>query len=121
MALKRSRGYEGRPRREDLSAEDLAVVEERNALDRELHLHAAGLLAARLEQAGPELGDEVAVIEEATKRRLEERPVTAEDARAFPHEARVALALAESALQRSEVQARRVEKKAKKRSSEPVT
>jgi hypothetical protein len=121
MAMKRSRRYEGRTRREDLSADDLRLIEERNLLDRDLHAYAGDLLGATLDAAAPELASEVEVIREATRRFAAEQPVLPAEVRALPVEARVALALGETALARSEVQARKLAKKVKKRSSETLT
>ncbi len=110
MALKRSRAYAGRPEGVDVPPETLRLVGERNALDRELHAYATALLDDAVGSAGDELQVELAVVREATRRSLDGEAIREDELRSLPHDARVALALAETALARAEVQARKLAK-----------
>ncbi|HEY7603029.1 MAG TPA: hypothetical protein VH760_02120 [Gaiellaceae bacterium] len=110
MALKRSRAYAGRPARAEVSPSALQLIEERNVLDRELHEHAAALFGDAVEAAGAEFQAELAVVREATRRRLDDEAVRPEELRSLSQDARVALALAETALARTEVRVRKLTK-----------
>ena len=113
IAYRRSRA-KGRTTRDELTPRALALIEERNALDRELHAYAAELLDEALERAGPELKAELEVVQEAGRRWSERRkaPGTGE-IRSLAHEARVALALKEAELARAAVQIRRLDRAGK--------
>jgi hypothetical protein len=107
VAYRRSNANPGRPRRGDLPADVLGIVEERNALDRELHAYAGELLAEALDEAGPELEREVEVL------RLADRASAAEIDRSWPVEARVALALQEAELAEAALRIKRLKSKLK--------
>jgi hypothetical protein len=83
----------GRLRVEDLSADELRLVEETNLLDRQLHAYAGELLAEALARTGPELEREVFV---CALRRVRDR--AAVPLRSLPLETRVELALKEREL-----------------------
>ncbi len=125
IAYRRSRAFAGRLRREDLSPDLLRLVEERNALDRDLHAFAGSLLDRAVERAGPDLAAELEVIRAATRRWNEPAgPPGAEEIRSLDVDARVVLALKEAELARAEVQLRKLAKKEKRRrkqSTEPPT
>jgi hypothetical protein len=116
IAYKRSRVRPGRDTRRELSPGTLALIEERAALDRELHDYATELLADAVDRCGAELAAELVVVREAA-RRWSERPKAPEPAemRSLAYEARVALALKEAELARTAKQVRRL-----KRSSNPL-
>jgi hypothetical protein len=101
VALRRSNVNPDRPHRADLAPEVVALVEERNALDLELHAFASELLAARLADAGPELDREVEVIRRADRGRP---PLD----RSWPVEARAALAVAEAELADAHLRVKRL-------------
>lgn len=113
LAYESARVAPGRPRREDMSAEDLARIEAANALDLELYEFAASLLARSLEQAGPALEPERDVLR-AAQRCLngvgDARP-SAVLLRSFPAEARVDLAVLECRLMRAEAELKRLRKR----------
>ena len=104
-----------RPRKEDLTSDVLRLVEERNALDRELHACAGELLAEALERAGPELERELEVIRGAHKlREARERggagdPLAA--IRSLPFAARIELALKEGELAGAQFRIGKLERK----------
>ena len=106
VAYKRSNLNRERPRRDELPADVLQIVEERNALDRELHAYAGDLLAGSLERAGPELAREVEVLRRAEKQRGG-APVLD---RSWPIEARVALALEEGELAQADLRIKRLKR-----------
>ena len=95
VAYKAARTHSGRPRAEDLSAEELRQVEEANLLDRQLHAYAGELLAEALERAGPELERELEVLERALSCLRDGGPAAL---RSLPLETRVELALKEREL-----------------------
>jgi hypothetical protein len=114
IAYRRSRA-KGRATREELTPEALALVERRNALDRELHAFAGELLDQTLDRAGPEVDAEREVVEDAARRWNERRrPLAAAEVRSLAPEARVALALKEAELARTDVHRRRLERTVKK-------
>jgi hypothetical protein len=102
VAYTRSNANATRLRKEDLSAGLLRVVEERNALDRELHACAAQLLAEALEGAGPELELEVEVLRGAEKlceaRQNGNEAAFVDAIRSLPVNARIELALEKAEL-----------------------
>jgi Galactose-3-O-sulfotransferase len=107
VAYKRSNANPSRPRKEDLPADVLRLVEERNALDRELHAYAGDLLAGALDQAGPDLEREVEVIRRSDAQRHGAAGPEI-DVRSLPLEARVALALQEGELAEAQLRVRRL-------------
>ena len=107
IAYRRSNANPKRPWKGDLPDDVLRIVEERNALDRELHAYAGELLAGALEQAGPELEDELDVIRRAEAQR-HEGEVSAVAVRSLPVEARVRLALKEAELAEARLRIKRL-------------
>ncbi len=112
VAYKRSNANPKRPKRDDLPPEALRVVEERNALDRELHAHAEARLDEAVGRHGPELAEEVEVLRLAGERR---RARAVADPRSLPTEARVELALKEGDLAEARIQVKRAKSKARYR------
>jgi hypothetical protein len=110
VAYRRSNANPARRRPEDLPPETLALVEERNALDRELHAHAGALLDEAGRRHGPELAEEVEVLLLAEQRRRTKDPV---DVRSLPVDARVELALKEGEVADARLRARRAKNKAR--------
>jgi hypothetical protein len=104
VAYKFARVGSRRVRAEDLSAGDLRVVEKANLLDRQLHAYAGELLAKALERAGPEVGRELDVLEQALSRA---RGGAAAPLRSLPLETRVELALKERELARARADVRK--------------
>jgi hypothetical protein len=98
--------------REELPAHTLRYIEERNALDRELHAHAGDLLERALERAGPELELELEVLRRCGTRHRSrgevERARSAAIIRSLPVEARVEFALTVGELSRAEFRASRL-------------
>jgi hypothetical protein len=106
MPYGRSRAYGRRP--EELPADVRRLVEERNELDRELHLFADELLTEHV-SARTDFQEELEVLREATRR------WNGGDPSPSPHEKRVTLALREAEAARAAVQERRRVKKARVR------
>jgi hypothetical protein len=108
VAGERSNANPGRLRKEDLAPEVLRVVEERNALDRQLHASAAELLAEALARRGPELELELDVLRGAGKlREARERGRggdSLEVVRSLPVEAQIELAVKEAELAEAQFQ-----------------
>jgi hypothetical protein len=113
MAYRRSRA-KGRVTRAELTPDALALVEERNALDRELHACAGDLLAEALGRAGSEAEAEREVLEEAALRWSERRGAGTAEIRSLAPGARVVVALKEAELARTEVHRRRLERAVKR-------
>jgi hypothetical protein len=107
IAYKRSNANPNRPRKDDLPADVRRLVEERNALDSELHAYAGELLAEALGQVGPELELEVEVIRRAEAER-HVPDVSATGVRSLPLEARARLALKEAELAESRLRIKRL-------------
>jgi hypothetical protein len=105
VAYKRSNLNRDRPRGDDLPPDVLRLVEDRNALDRELHAYAGELLAEALAQAGPELAVEAEVLRRAGEARR--NGASALD-RSWPVEARVQLALKEGELAEAQLRIKRL-------------
>ena len=105
VAYRRSNKNPSRPRQDDLPSDVLRVVEERNALDRELHAYAEELLAAKLASAGPELDLELEVLRLAVERRKGRGRALD---RSWPVDARVALALREAELAEAQLKIKRL-------------
>jgi hypothetical protein len=108
VAFKRYKENTRRLGKEQLPVETLRAVEERNALDRELHAYAGELLEEALERAGPELDAEVEVLRRAAARRHGsagevEGARSGTAIRSLPVEARVELAIKEGELARAEL------------------
>jgi hypothetical protein len=116
IAYQEARVTPGRRRKDELPADVLRVVEDQNALDRELVDYADELLTAALEQVGPELELETEVLRRALPparaARRREPAADALDVRALPIEARVALALQEAELARARKLATKKERRA---------
>jgi hypothetical protein len=89
VGLTRSNANRDRPQISDLAPEEVAVVEERNELDRQLHQHAASLFASKLAAAPKGIETEIEVLRESFKHRG-----PSVDARTFSIPAQVALARA---------------------------
>jgi hypothetical protein len=103
LPYRRARVYRRSPERQSATAAGLRLVEEHNALDRELHAFAGELLDRSLARAGPELELELEVLREALGRwhdaQAEGRAASApRAARSLPVAARVELALKEAEL-----------------------
>jgi hypothetical protein len=119
VGYRRSNRNPGYPRREDLAPEELRLVEERNALDRELHAVAEALLAEAVERVGSQVADEVAVIRGAAK--VLEEPAggraghSTADVRLLPLEARIALAAQEAELAEAQLSSARLRSKLERR------
>jgi hypothetical protein len=110
VAYRRSNANPARRAPGDLPPETLALVEERNALDRELHAHAGALLDEAGRRHGAELAEEVEVLLLAEQRRRAKDPV---DVRSLPVDARVELALKEGEVADARLRARRAKNKAR--------
>jgi hypothetical protein len=114
VAQGRRRVHLIRPRKEDVAASDLRLIEERNGLDRELHTQATELLAEALDRASPEVDVEIEVLRRVEQRRPgagTSRPVTIDGS--WPVEARVALAFKEKELASAELEIKRLRKQLK--------
>ena len=101
----------------DISAADLRQIEEANALDLEVYEHAAQLLAHTIEQAGPELLDELEILHSA-QRRLSgagDSGPASTILRSLPAEARVEFAVKEFQLLRATAEVKSLAKEARKR------
>ena len=110
IAYRRSNANPKRPTGADLEPETLALVQDRNRLDLELHAHAASILDKALSANRPGLADEVEVLRTAEQRR---RAKETHDPRSLPIEARVELALKEGELAFARLQVRRAKSKAR--------
>jgi hypothetical protein len=97
VAYQRARANPDRPTPDAAPVELVAVAEERNALDRELHAHAGRLLTRAVERVGPELELELAVI----KRANDAAGSPSAELRTLPLEARIELARRERELARA--------------------
>ena len=105
VAYKLGRVGKGRLRAEDLSRDELRLVEEANQLDRELHAYAAELTAEALERAsGPDLERELEVLTHALARA---RAREVAPLRSLPLDTRIELALKERDLGRARAVARK--------------
>jgi hypothetical protein len=116
VAYKRSKSPVN-PQGKDLPADVLRLIEERNALDRELYLCANALLEQALTDAGPELQVETAVFYRAAKlRKARQRGEGADPltiVRSLPVSARAELALKEAELAEARLQIRRLKSRVK--------
>jgi hypothetical protein len=120
VAYNRYRVHTARPRRESLPADDVRVLEERNALDLELYAYADGLLEQALGRRRSEVDDEVEVLRRAMLRwNADEGAPSPPPRLRLPLDARVELAVKEAELARADARARKLEKERKRATREP--
>jgi hypothetical protein len=115
VAYDRARVTPGRRHRDDLSAEDLQLIQNSNALDAELHAYADELLSEALARAGPELEVELEVLGSALDRWNDSCSGDEATPRAvrwwsLPVQARVELALKDAELARANAEIRDLRK-----------
>jgi hypothetical protein len=113
VAQGRRRVHRLRLRREDVAASDLRLIEERNALDRELHALAAQLLEEALDRAPPQVEVEIEVLRRVEERQAGETSRPGAIDGSWPVEARVALAFKEKELAGAELEIKRLRKQLK--------